>query len=272
MRRLHLFEFEDQPWFPNVIREGITDYLQFAANRVDLYKPVMPLIRKGLEKSGTDRIVDICSGGGGGILKIYEKLKREFLKSQIILTDKYPNLAAFRQASDSAGGEIDYVATPVDATDLPETLEGFRTQFVSFHHFAPGSARKILENAARTKSAIGIFEATERSLVNFIAMLFTPLVVMLAVPFIRPFKWSRIFFTYVIPAIPLFTMWDGMVSVLRTYSVREMQEMTRKVNARNYTWEIGRIRTRKGPNLLYLLGYPEREAASGRATASEKAA
>jgi len=257
MPRLHLFEFEDQWWFPNVFREGITDYLQFAANKIDLYKPVIPVIRRGLERSGSKRIIDICSGGGGGISKIFQYLRAEYDDTKIVLTDKYPNLGAFRKISDSSNGAIDYIDKPVDAVEVPKELEGFRTQFVSFHHFKPAHAKKILENAAHSGAAIGIFEATERSLVNLIAMLFTPLVVMAAVPFIRPFSFSRILFTYLIPAIPFFTMWDGLVSVLRTYSVKELEKMTSSISAPGYKWEIGRIARKRGPDIIYLLGYKE---------------
>ena len=259
MNRIHLFEFEDQSWFPNVIRKGITDYLQFASNRMDLYKNLMPIIKKGIMKSGTSRIIDVCSGGGGGILKINEKLKKENVDSSIILTDKFPNVSAFKKTAANSDGSIDYIATPVDAVNVPESLKGFRTQFVSFHHFNPENAKRILENAARSNAPIGIFEATERTWMNFLAMLLTPFVVMLAVPFIRPFSFSRIFFTYIIPAIPLFTMWDGLVSVLRTYSIRELKEMTDAIDATNYHWEIGRVHVKGSLHVLYLLGYPEQE-------------
>src|SRR5688500_3679660 len=97
MKRIHLFEFEDQWWFPAVFREGITDYLQYAANRIDLYRSIIPVIKKGIQMSGGNHIIDICSGGGGGIMKIYQHLREESVETKIILTDKYPNLVAFRR-------------------------------------------------------------------------------------------------------------------------------------------------------------------------------
>ena len=74
-------------------------------------------------------------------------------------------------------------------------------------------------------------------------------------PFIRPFKWSNIFFTYCIPLIPLFTMWDGLVSVLRSYTKAEMEQMTRDLEF--YSWEIGKIKVRGNFGVTYLLGYPQ---------------
>jgi len=255
MKRIHLFEFEDQWWFPGVLREGITDYLQYAANRIDPYLSIIPVIKKGIQKSGSNLIIDICSGGGGGIMKIYQHLKEESIETKIILTDKFPNLVAFRKLAGDGKGNISFVEAPIDAVSVPDELKGFRTQFVSFHHFRPDEARKILENAAINHSAIGIFEATERSVVNFIAMLFTPIVVMAAVPFIRPFKWSRLFYTYVLPAIPLFTMWDGLVSVLRSYSEKELKEITESIHVPGYHWEIGTTNQKGNLKLTYVLGY-----------------
>ena len=84
-------------------------------------------------------------------------------------------------------------------------------------------------------------------------MLLTPLVVMAVTPFIKPYKFSRLFFTYIIPIIPFCTMWDGLVSVLRTYSVEELQEMVNEIDAPDYCWEIGYVES--SPRVIYLLGY-----------------
>ena len=255
LRRLHLFEFEDQSWFPDFIRQGITDYLQFAANRMNLYKALVPVIQKGLEKTNTKQIIDICSGAGGGILKIHEALKKQMDDYKIILTDKYPNVTSFQFTAKSTEGQIDFVPTSVDATDVPENLKGFRTQFISFHHFKPDAAKKILMNAVSSRAPIAVFEATERNWMNLIGMLFTPFVVMAAMPFIRPLKWSNLFFTFIIPLIPLFTMWDGLVSVMRSYTKAEMEQMTKDLGY--YKWEIGKINVKGTFGVTYLFGYPK---------------
>jgi hypothetical protein len=249
-------ELEDQKWFPDTFRQGITDYLQYASNRVNLYQKIVPVLKKGLEKSQINRIVDLCSGGGGGMQSIYQNLQRNGIKTEIVLTDKFPNLEAFRAASKKTKGNIRFISEPVDATCVPADLTGFRTQFVSFHHFKPDFAKKILADAAEKQVPLGIFEVTGRNWRNFAAMLFTPLVVMLATPFIQPFSWKKLFWTYVIPVIPFSTMWDGLVSVFRTYNEAELLAMTSDLNKDGYTWETGEIDAGKGIKVLYLLGYP----------------
>jgi hypothetical protein len=113
---------------------------------------------------------------------------------------------------------------------------------------------KILQNAVDSNSSIAIFEAQEHSIASIVAMLFSPITVLFITPFIRPFKITRILFTYIIPIVPLFVLWDGVVSSLRTYSLNEMQEMIDELkNNTSYHWKTGRVKS--GPGIiLYLIG------------------
>lgn len=79
---------------------------------------------------------------------------------------------------------------------------------------------------------------------------------MLATPFIQPFSWKKLFWTYLIPVIPFSNIWDGMVSVFRTYNNAELMAMTSDLNKDGYTRETGEIDAGKGIKVLYLLGYP----------------
>ena len=59
-----------------------------------------------------------------------------------------------------------------------------------------------------------------------LGILFSPLVTLLVVPFLRPFRWAWIPLTYLIPIIPLFIVWDGLVSCLRCYNQDELLALT----------------------------------------------
>ncbi len=98
LMRLHLFEFEDLSWFPNIIRSGMVDYLKFILGGINFYEPITGHLIKGLEKSGQDRFLDLCSGGGGAIIQVQKNLAKEKvgpIDVPIILSDKYPNVLAF---------------------------------------------------------------------------------------------------------------------------------------------------------------------------------
>jgi hypothetical protein len=66
----------------------------------------------------------------------------------------------------------------------------------------------------------------ERSAHALVPMVvFTPLLVLFATPFIRPFRWRRLLWTYLLPAVPLTCWWDGVVSQLRAYTVPELERL-----------------------------------------------
>jgi hypothetical protein len=259
LRRIHAFEFEDLSWFPEILRNYGTDFLQFSANEFDIYKNVMPIIEKGVESTGNNTIIDIASGGGGGMIKIAEHLKNSIPHVKIILSDYYPNIPAFKRVKAKQPDVFEFIEYSVNAMNVPTALQGFRTQFLSFHHFRPKEAKTIIQNAVDNRQAIGIFEIQQRNFKNFIQRLFSPIAVLLMTPFIKPFKFDRIFFTYLIPIIPLFILWDGIISVLRTYTETELKQMISEVkNHPFFDWEVG-IAKGSSNDVLYLLGIPGRE-------------
>ena len=253
MGRIHLFEFEDQKWFPRILRNYGTDFLQFLSNATKLYKPIIPLLEKAIKDSGTNQIIDLGSGGGGGLIWLNSELIKTIPDLSITLTDFYPNIPAFELTKKKADN-FEFVESPIDARNVPATLKGLRTQFLSLHHFRPKDAKLILQNAVDSNSPIAIFEAQERSIPSLLAMLFSPISVLLTTPFIKPFKIGRIIFTYFIPIVPLFVLWDGIVSSLRTYSVPEMDALVKSVdNNENFNWDIGRVKSGPGV-ILYMIG------------------
>jgi protein-S-isoprenylcysteine O-methyltransferase Ste14 len=58
-----------------------------------------------------------------------------------------------------------------------------------------------------------------------------------ATPFIRPFRWKRLLWTYLIPLVPFMCCWDGVVSQLRAYTIGELSERTQGFE--DYEWSVG---------------------------------
>jgi hypothetical protein len=258
MRRYHLIEFEDLDKFPAKVRDGITDYLRFFISLFRLYGPVAGFLKKYMEKTGKEEILDLCSGGSGATMQIVKELDAMTNeKYRVIQCDKFPNLESFKYVKNKTGGRIDFLEKPVDAMKVPEELGGFRTIFSSFHHFNKKDAVKVLQNAADNNAPIGIFDGAERKWLYIFGVIFsTPFFLFFCSPFFKPFKWSRIFYTYLIPLIPLFALWDGVVSMLRIYSPEELLELTKSVRSNGYTWKSGLLKNKIGTKVTYLVGYP----------------
>jgi hypothetical protein len=256
MKRKHLFEFEDYQWFPSFLRNYMTDFLQFVSNKFNIYRGIVPLLSETLKESKNDTIIDLASGGGGGLINLINALENDHPNLNVILTDFYPNEHAFSYTVKQST-RFSYKKESIDARNVPNSLVGLRTQFLSLHHFKEEDAIKIIQNAVDTQSAIAMFESQERNIKSVIAMILSPINVLFVTPFIRPFSFGRIIFTYLIPLVPLFIMLDGILSALRTYTVSEMKELVGNVKGNeNYTWEIGKIKS--GPaTILHLIGVPK---------------
>ena len=257
--RLHLFELEDQSWFPSEIRNLATDYLEFIQKAFSLHRPIVKLLAEGLQTARVDRVVDLCSGGGGPVLALQKELSEQGVSVRFTLTDRFPNLFAFERIKAVSSGTIDFVPEFVDAKNVPQDLKGFRTIFNGFHHFRPPDAVAVLRDAARAAQPIAVFEISARRLGAILPlMLLTPLLVWLTTPWIRPFRWHRLLWTYVIPLVPLTCWWDGIVSQLRAYNVRELERLAAGAGAVNYTWQAGQTPIVSVPgNLTFLLGIPQ---------------
>jgi len=259
LKRLQIGEIHDQPWCPGVIRNAVTDFLQYSSNHWGQYTPLLPTLCYFLQRVEARRVVDLCSGGTGPWLQFYRTIGRAFGDAfRIVLTDRYPNLAAFRLARESSGGVVDFREEPLDAGALPPAFSGFRTLFGSFHHFAPLQARRVLQDAVDCGQGIGVFEMTDRRAGTLLAMLTVPLFVLLHAPKIRPLCGWRLFFTYLVPVIPLVVMVDGVISCLRSYDTEELAELTGSLTGSPYDWEIRQLVSPRSPfPIIYAIGCPK---------------
>ena len=247
MKRLHLFELEDLPWFPVVLRDCMTDFLAIVNLVIGPYDPCLPLLEELL---GPDRqVVDLCAGAGGP----WERWLRNGFDCCVLLTDRYPNVEAFERLSSDP--RVDMHRTPVDATAVPSDLRGVRTLFTSLHHFAPEQVKSILADAVRARQPIAAFDFNQRELFNIVSI---PAAAWAAcwtlTPLVTPFRWSRLLFTYVLPAIPIAACWDGFVSQLRAYTVAELEEIVSSLEAPGYRWKVGQKRWRGIVRITYLTG------------------
>jgi hypothetical protein len=255
MRRVELTEIHEQGWFPQKLRDDVTDTLQFILNAARFYQPIAVRLGGALRAAESDQVLDLCSGAGGPWIWLQRTLiKQTAMPRKVTLTDRYPNLAAFRRAQQASDDAIDYCTEPIDAQKIPPGLWGFRTIFSSLHHFTPEQVTAILQDAVDRGEGIGFFEAAKRR-PRFVlwAACLMPLATFCLVPFMRPFRLSRLIWTYLLPVIPFVMSFDGVLSCLRAYLPAELEELAAGVGAGHYTWEVGETGA-----VTYLVGSPVR--------------
>jgi hypothetical protein len=256
--RFQLIELEDQPWCPESLRSAITDFLRTLMEWFTPYAVAAPLLARALSQLGETQVVDLCSGGGGPWGDLVRRVPAVGGPAvHIHLCDLYPNQAAFARLVRKSDGRIAAESGSVNATAVPERLAGFRTLFTALHHFPPTVARAILADAVSHGRGIGVFEITRRTTLDLAGMLFLPLIALLVTPFIRPFRWDRLFWTYLVPVVPLAVWFEGTVSCLRSYTPGELRDMVAGLDG--YQWEIGSVWSPPFITFMtYLIGTPQR--------------
>jgi len=274
MARLHVFEFEDQSWFPGLLRAQMTDYLVYAVRQLRSFPSyAASRLAPALRARGERRIVDLGSGSGGVMPEVVRTLADEQgIQAGALLTDRYPHGAHAAEVREEPTGRVDFHPDPVGATHVPADLHGVRTLFLSFHHFRPEPAREILADAVRAGSGIAIFELTERRLISMLgAVPGIPIMVLLLTPLMRPFQWSRLLFTYLLPILPFLIFWDGLVSHLRTYSIDELEQLVAELDAPDWHWDVRRERLPGMPAAcISLVGYPRADPAPESASSTSR--
>ena len=253
--RVHFFEIHEQPWLSNSIRQGVTDGL-FTVWKTFFWENTIPHLNDLLDKSDTQTIVDLCSGSGGPLPLAADTLQEKHHHLKVFLTDLYPNKSWINPVQGKA--HIQYHQASVNAQDVPKDLKGLRTLFEAFHHFRPDGAVAILKDAVAQKQPIAIFEFQKRDVLD---TLFSPLLLILPVSIIlsciqKPFSWSKLFWT-IVPVIPFILIFDGIVSVLRTYSTDELADLAQQAGSDGFRWEVRETRDRGFGRMTCLVGWPD---------------
>jgi len=257
MKRRHLFEFEDLPWFSQTLRDYITDFLCTVAEKFNMFGPVVSIMNELLSRNEKLIVVDLASGGGGQWRRLIPQMLLQNDEFKLVLTDKYPNVLALNRVKQEFPNIVSVMAEPVDASRVPKTISGMRTLFLSLHHFEPEFVVKIFKDAVESNEPIAAFEAQQRNVEHVIRFCFSPIMCWVLTPLIRPFSLWRLIFTYIVPIIPVVILWDGVVSVLRTYTLEEAADMARIADAESkFIWHTELVNHGK-QKIQVITGYPK---------------
>lgn len=223
---------------------------------ISIARQAAPILVKALRDSGTNEVLDMCSGGGGPFetFASLEELNPPVVNA-FILTDLYPNLASFKAMSDRhpTPGRLLYAAEPVDATACDygrkqQTQSNavcyLRTMCASMHHMSEDVLERILADVVAKQDGFLALEITSRSVASMcILPLGSPLLACIAFLYHgRGQKdlsswWQRFVLTFIIPVIPVMFLVDGLISCLRTYTKEEFLAIARKADPEGlYIW------------------------------------
>lgn len=260
MRRVQLFEFEDQPWLPAWVRDALTDHLArlFRSPTVaPLHEAMADHLAAVLQRAEASHVVDLCSGAGGPMPAVLPLLEARSMRPvSVILTDRYPHDGL---AADGAIdlGRVTVDRRSVDARSVPPDLDGVRTVFNAIHHFPPPDVARVVRSATADGRSLAVFEPFERR---------PRLAARLAAGGLRD-GWHAARRTRgprhrraaLHLLLPVVLGWDGAVSVLRGYEAEELLAIAEQA-APEVAWRSERVALPWG-GMTVLIGEPN--ASSG---------
>ncbi len=249
MQRLQLFEFCDQKWLPDFVREAFHDCLAFCHHIS--YRPYTKLPKLLADISvrlKAKEIFDIASGGGEQIRDICDMHKKGMIGTdkmpRFILSDIYPNIESWKCLQKDFGSQaVSFYNMPVDFNHIPESAPRHWSIFTAFHHLSPPVAQNLINEAVARADSLLIAEVAKRTWLHIFIMILAMPSHILAPLFSRHTSFKKILVTTIIPIVPLMITFDGVVSVLRAYSREEIIAMLPKNWQDNFELEYKEMPT-----------------------------
>lgn len=206
MKKHTYVELEDQDWFPGWMRSYQMDFLGYLSKFLGIYRPTSKI----LDSFSPKKVLDLASGNGMAAELAYGYTK--WTDFEFYLSDKYNSIQ--REIL-----ELDILNSPLPGASL-------YTMFNSLHHFKPEELKILVNQILKSGNRFAFFEPLQPNILTALKVLLSTLILpFFLVPFMRPFRWDRILMTYIIPIGPIICLYDGLVSVWKSYSTQELDKI-----------------------------------------------
>jgi hypothetical protein len=227
MRRKQIPQLINTKWFPRHIRKLCSEFLSCFVLKVNATKPFIPVIESALIESKKNNIINLeFNDIGAGIETV-----KPFLNQHLAIT-----------------------SIPLSEINTQQQ-RGMYLFVNSFHQLPAINAKKTLEEIAKSGNPVVVVEGNNDSLWQLVGMtIFLPVAVILSAPFVKPFRWSRILFTYIIPILPVIMPIDGCIGLLKLYNPKDLNKLTSSIKVSDYKWTAGKEDNGRGGKIIYLTG------------------
>jgi SAM-dependent methyltransferase len=172
-----------------------------------ILKHIHPL----LQKDARVRVLDIATGSADIPREIAKHARRQQRSIEIIATDVHPQMLEVARAQSRAFPEI--VIQQADALQLPYEANSFDvvTLSLALHHFESSDQLRVLREMARVSSNIILVNDLARTRLNYLGSRILGMTV-----------WRR----------NRLTRHDGPLSVLRSFTAAELQDLATRAGLR----------------------------------------
>lgn len=241
---MFLKELEDYNWFPSCLRKLQLEYVGWISVQLKLYRPILKL----LNKFPSNQWVDLASGSGWPAFYIQ---KNASLQIHYILTDLYPE-----SVSNKVKAHLEIKHESVNLLKFEPQVGKQYSLFNAFHHFTSEQQKEIIKKMKEARASCIIAEVLEPSWLCFIQVTLASLIIQpLTAWAIQPFSIVRMITTYLVPIQLITVAWDGWISVMKSKTIQQYNELVTDLADHQYSIEVKRIQQLRG-NLIIILAQP----------------
>lgn len=223
MKRKQIKQLINTTWYPKLLKQLTAEFLSWFVLKVNASKPFIPVIDKVLYETEQKSIINIDFGLGAGL-----DVVKQFLDKNIKITS-YP----YSEFNTSKLGVYLFVN--------------------SFHQLSVNQAKNTLKRICESGNPVVVLEGNNDSLWQIVGMtFFVPMSVIFSAPFVKPFRFSRVIFTYFVPILPFTIVIDGCIALLKLYNPSDLNELVKEL--KHYNWHTEKKDNGRGGKIIYLTG------------------
>jgi hypothetical protein len=244
-------ELEDFSWFPAVLRRFQTEFIGTMVEMTHIYRPIVPVMEGLLQQHRPKCMTDLCTGNANPALYLHKRLKQA---PKLMLTDKFPHLS---QTQFQPMQQVQAIDKSVDVLNMRFENNQLYMMFNAFHHFDTKAQQQIMIDLQQSCSPFIFVEILRPTLFEYLKIaLTTTLVQFFLAPFVRPFSGLRLLLTWIVPINLLTVTYDGLVSVSKSKSVAEYQQLIPNNPAANYQIKVNALSSYFFTRLTLIQGQP----------------
>jgi hypothetical protein len=241
---MFLKELEDYPWFPSSLRKMQLEYVGWISVQLKLYRPLL----NEIIKFPSNQWIDLASGSGWPACYLQKNASHHI---HYTLSDLYPD-----SLSNEVKKHVEFEHESLDLNKFQPQSGKQYSLFNAFHHFPSAQQKQLIKKMKEAKASCIIAEVLEPSLLSFIQVTLAAWIVQpLAAWAIRPFSILRMITTYLIPVQLVTVAWDGWLSVFKSKTAKQYEELVCEFADHQYSIEVKKIQQLQG-NLIVIIAQP----------------
>jgi hypothetical protein len=241
-------ELEDYDWFPKILRRYQMEIIGTMVVRFGVYKKFISTLHNIAHKTNNTAVNDLCSGSGLPSLYCSKKLNH----LQFNLSDKHPQPFTNQH-------NICYNTNNVDILTLQPQRNGLYTMYNAWHHFTVAEQQNIMNAFIQNNATLCIVEIVQPRLLSLLqVMLASTIGTLLIVPFIKPFSFTRLLFTYVLPINIITVFVDGVLSILKSKTKKQYQKLINELPQHNFNITVQELKQFPA-QLIVIIATPNNE-------------